>query len=118
MLEVCYNRVTAGLVSRRPERRSDWMIVGVTGTQGGLTEKQFEALGALFRSTRVDGLHHGDCIGADAQVHEAAMDRGIQVIVHPPSNGSKRAYVKGATITNPPFEYLVRNRHIVEAAEI
>jgi hypothetical protein len=93
------------------------MRVGVTATQQGLTERQKTLVRARLIALGCGELHHGDCIGGDADIHEIALDLGIQVIIHPPRNESKRAFCEGAIEVKPAYDYLVRNRHIVQDTE-
>ena len=93
-------------------------VVGFTGTQRGVTPAQFrrlcEALGAWPRGE----FHHGDCVGADASAHDIACALGYRVVIHPPTNDSKRAYCAGAAVVLPPRGYLLRNGDIVDASEV
>lgn len=88
--------------------------IGFTGTSKGMTPEQITAL----RSILVDAegeLHHGDCIGADAQAHEIAEECGLLPILHPPTNYSKRAWCKSpAHLMRAEKPYLARNRDIVD----
>ena len=45
------------------------MIVGFTGTQSGMTDKQKKELKTLLLAVATE-LHHGDCIGADREAHD------------------------------------------------
>lgn len=103
------------------------MVLGFTGTQRGMTEDQFIALQEeVVKATRVGGyitLHHGDCIGADAQMHCIAHAMEFSIVVHPPLNPAKRAYAdsgiyRGVTVRLPPKEYLERNHDIVDACDV
>lgn len=94
--------------------------LGFTGTQHGMTEAQTTTLWLVLRANHLRNaggieLHHGDCIGADAQAHDHAKELGMRVVIHPPTNPKKRAFKEGADETLPPDEYLVRNRAIVDA---
>lgn len=93
------------------------MIVGFTGTSSLLTKEQHTRLHNLFCLLKVFELHHGDCIGADVAVHEMALSLNIPIIVHPPSNPKKRAFVKLGTLL-PEEEYLKRNHNIVDACDM
>ena len=95
--------------------------IGFTGTQRGMTEAQRLKLGTILAvgSTKGVGvLHHGDCVGADAQAHELAQKWMIPVIIHPPENSSKRAFCGGSLASLPPQPYLVRNHFIVDACDV
>lgn len=102
------------------------MIVGFTGTQEGLSEKQKDFLYNFFDLMKIEEFHHGDCIGADEQAHDlfvANMDK--TVTIHPPIISSKRAYCsnKGSSMYNnilvlPEKDYLARNHDIVDASDM
>ena len=90
------------------------VIVGFTGTQQGMTKVQRQAFRELLAELKVSVFHHGDCIGADIQAHNTVLKRtSAKVVVHPPSNESKRAFAEGQTFTYKKAPYLVRNRNIV-----
>lgn len=92
--------------------------IGYTGTQRGMTDAQCERVWELVRFKDFFA-HHGDCVGGDAQfdaiVRRAPWCRGV--IVHPPINPSKRAYVtiRPQDILLEEKEYLDRNRDIAES---
>jgi len=52
-------------------------------------------------------------VGADAEAHDIAEEKGLFTVLHPPTNPTKRAFKKASRILMP-FPYLVRNKHIVE----
>ena len=85
--------------------------VGFSGTRHGMTDEQRATLRNLLRG--VGFLHHGDCLGADAQAHEIALDLDMGIIIHPPVTDQLRAFCRGAIQTRQPFPYLQRDRHIV-----
>lgn len=88
------------------------MIYGFTGTSHGMTAAQtLTVAGLLYKATIV---HHGDCVGADAEVHAICLDRGIPLHGHPTVNERKRAFCQNFTWIEQPAEYLIRNRAIVE----
>jgi hypothetical protein len=91
------------------------MKIGFTGTQVGLTAPQREKLRAVL-AARSGELHHGDCIGADAEAHAIAAELGYRIHIHPPESGGKRAWCTGHS-SEPPQHYLDRNRAIVDAAD-
>jgi len=90
------------------------MILGFTGTSRGMTQKQLATVRYLFNELQLHVLHHGDCIGADAQAHRIAMDLQARIVIHPPDDPKKRAFCIGADEVKPTFPYLVRNHHIVD----
>lgn len=101
--------------------------LGFTGTQAGMTRYQRKQL--LHHLNRWVGegythleIHHGDCIGADEQFHDLCVDfwpsDRLTVVVHPPVNETKRAFVAfpGQTVL-PARPYLERNHAIVDAVD-
>lgn len=105
------------------------MKLGFTGTQIGMTPRQADAFRQFLESRDVSEFHHGDCIGADAQSHAIAIDRQIRVVVHPPVDPKKRAFVDEtqteeewlsntmAIIVRPEKPYLDRNHDIVDETD-
>ena len=91
------------------------MKVGFTGTQQGMTLAQNMAFRHLISGCHGD-FHHGDCVGADAEAHDLARLCWFKIIIHPPTNSSKRAWKEGDE-TRPCSPYLVRNKHIVDESE-
>ena len=95
--------------------------LGFTGTQTGMTLEQKAAVRGLLPQVEFT-LHHGDCIGADAQVHELCRTRPklARIVIHPPVNQDKRACCSlepefaGFAIM-PRRPYLDRNKRIVVA---
>ena len=96
------------------------MIVGFTGSRDGPeTVDQLEMVRMVFESLGTTTLHHGDCEGWDKAADTLAVELGIAVTVHPPSNSSLRAFCKGAKHTVlQPRSYLDRNRNIVDACDV
>lgn len=90
---------------------------GFTGTQKGMTEAQKRVFKKLLKGAHT--LHHGDCVGADAQAHALAreVDVDIQIVLHPPSNPDKRAWC-GADFYHDVKPYLDRNKDIVNYCQI
>ena len=86
-----------------------------------LSQKQLvETLLAMHNHREV---HHGDCIGSDAQFHRIICDKtGSSIMIHPPSDRRYRAFcvadvTRGDKIL-PEKPYLERNRDIVHGSEI
>lgn len=91
--------------------------VGFTGTRDGMTLAQKVTVIALLRQYAPVWVHHGDCVGADAEFHHAAQAVGAQVMIHPPSDPKLRAGLVGDDIAEEK-PYLDRNRDIVHAADV
>lgn len=98
--------------------------LGFTGTQRGLTSAQWDKVYAIVLKALPKEIHHGDCVGADAQFHELARPFTGQVVIHPPINNAKRAFCH--RFPNPsktPIDvlavkpYLERNHDIVDEVE-
>jgi hypothetical protein len=94
------------------------MNIGFTGTRHGLTSLQREALeSVLLRECGWGGeVHHGDCVGADEQCHDAARRHDLRIVIHPPDVGTLRANCVGDLVLGP-RPYLERNRAIVDATD-
>ena len=97
--------------------------IGFSGTQRGMTIDQHNKFHDLMNWYEdvfgVDEFHHGDCIGADSDAHyivDKHFDNTL-IVVHPPSNSSKRAFCKGDKILKPK-DYLDRNHDIVDSTDI
>jgi hypothetical protein len=67
------------------------MILGFTGTSRGMAPRQLKVMRQLLYN--INTLHLGDCIGADTEAYDAALQFGIKLIGHPPCNGCKRAFL-------------------------
>jgi hypothetical protein len=91
------------------------MKIGFTGTQQGMTEKQKHEIAKLIK--QASEFHHGDCIGADSEAHQLAIEYGIFTVIHPPDNPSKRAWCVGDQVL-PAKPYLDRNHDIVDQTEV
>jgi hypothetical protein len=106
------------------------MKIGFTGTQKGMTRLQKEALVVVLVEEEekefIGEFHHGDCIGADEEAHKIVGGKGgdqlvgqflVKIVVHPPSNPTKRAYCVGTEMKDH-RPYLVRNRDIVDQTDM
>jgi hypothetical protein len=95
------------------------MRIGFTGTRQGMTVAQAHALRDILASHGPVTLHHGDCIGADAQAHDIAVELGRAVVIHPPVIGGRdqRAW-KTAPDVREAKPYLKRNKDIVRETEL
>jgi hypothetical protein len=93
------------------------MVIGFTGTRKGMTTAQRDAVAAVLRTLNATVLHHGDCVGADAQANEIARALGLRVVLHPPDDGRHRAFCRADEVRSP-RSYLVRNHDIVNDAQV
>lgn len=105
---------------------SSLLRLGFTGTQEGMAQaQQKELLAHLKRWLTLHSeleIHHGDCIGADAEFHALCTSiwpaNRISVVVHPPTNEGKRAFCQFENqVVLPAKPYLERNRAIVDSVE-
>lgn len=90
--------------------------LGVTGTRKGLTAKQYSL--AILTLPRLGNItvHHGDCVGVDAQIHAIALSQGYPIKIHPPDNDKHRAFCEGGEVVDP-LPYHQRNRAIVNECD-
>ena len=95
------------------------MILGFTGTRIGMTLEQKETVSTFINrpSASFEEVHHGDCVGADAAMHDIAVASGLKTVGHIPSNPELRAFCEFDE-TMPEKAYLTRNRAIVHACDI
>jgi hypothetical protein len=93
--------------------------IGFTGTRNGLTNKQRKSLYDTLYDLRrdFDTVHHGDCIGADREACEDALELCYTLNCHPPDKPSKRAFIDSHKY-NDPVPYLDRNRSIVDSCKL
>lgn len=91
------------------------MKYGFTGTRHGQTEAQKRVVDRAFGA--LDELHHGDCVGADADAHEIAAAVGADIVIHPPVDEKLRAFCKGARESREPRTHFQRNRNIVDETD-
>lgn len=91
--------------------------IGFTGTRKGMTDYQKRSMRAHLESMNPKYLHHGDCIGADEDVHNIARELGIEIVIHPPINASLRAFCDSVH-NYAPLPYLERNKVIVRSSDL
>ncbi len=91
--------------------------VGFTGTRIGMTAAQRASVAVLLGHVGdPDAVcHHGDCIGADCDFHDLAVDGKFTTEAHPPSDNRLRACCV-ADVIHTPKPYHDRNRDIADAS--
>lgn len=84
-----------------------------------MTPEQKESVILFLESRAPETVHHGDCIGADAEFHRLVLFclPQVRVVIHPPKISTKRAFCPGGHEVRPKKDYLVRNVDIVEESE-
>ena len=96
--------------------------IGFSGTRCGMTLLQRRAVYRVFRWYRdhrnAITVHHGSCVGADAEAHDIARMLGLAVALHPgvSADGSSPlraecAMLEGERVWRP-ASYGVRNQAI------
>lgn len=95
------------------------MKLGMTGTRFGLTESQFAAFLKVMSQITITEFHHGDCVGADAEIATFLKQEqpSIRIISRPCTITKARAYTD-ADETHEPIGPLDRNRLIVDGVDL
>lgn len=95
------------------------MKIGITGTRQGMTTYQLSELKNRLGGGTITEAHHGDCIGADSQFHDAVLDFDpkAEIIIHPPNQNKYRAFCNFGTVLKT-RNYLKRNRDIVHCSDL
>jgi len=94
------------------------MKIGFTGTQLGMTDRQKSLIKEFIsrNKKRIHEAHHGDCVGADKDFHKIMRRENIPIVIHPPTNSSKRAFCQG--VVKDPKPYLDRNQDIINESAL
>lgn len=88
-------------------------VMAFSGTRLGMTRIQKDLVANLLDTVKPSEVHHGDCVGADEELHRiAAAMATMRIVVHPPANESLRAFCRGDEELEP-LPYLVRNAAMV-----
>jgi len=93
--------------------------IGFTGTRDGMSKEQRATLKTILTTLRPREVHHGDCIGADAEFHEicSKIDSISDIVIHPPKIDTARAFCK-AGIIREEKDYLDRDKDIVNETDM
>ena len=90
-----------------------------------MTSSQRRAVVRWLARHQADEARHGDCIGADAEFHQMALNDAVRrIVIHPPDNDKFRAFCEGGTfgptkvVILPPKPYLVRDHGMVDAVDV
>lgn len=96
-----------------------YLIAGFTGTRTGLTSFQRQVLLDFLAQAVPSVLHHGDCLGADAEAHYLARVLDILKVIHPPAEEKYRAWSRPGLydVVLPSQGYIARNHAIVDASD-
>lgn len=97
--------------------------IGFSGTRCGMTLLQRRAVYRVFRWYRDNRnaitVHHGSCVGADAEAHDIARMLGLAVALHPgvSAKGDSPYRAECATLEGErvwmPRDYRTRNAAVV-----
>lgn len=96
------------------------MILGVTGTRNPITDAQRKWMRDVIAN--VGQLHHGACVGADEESHDAAVLSDTTIVIHPPTDERlmmprSKWFVRGGIHVMSAKPYLERNRAIVNDSD-
>jgi hypothetical protein len=95
------------------------IVVGFSGTRVGMSPLQMDIIKKILNQ-KTGILVHGDCIGADAEIHDLVRKEfpgKWRIRIRPPLNPTLRAWKIGDEVM-PPKHYLERNRDIVEDCNV
>lgn len=98
------------------------MIIGFTGTREGMSFAQSESLLRVLRELSPTEVHHGCCVGADAEVHLLAYLEW-PTHGHPGPFGPLRmpldeTIAHGFHVLHAPKDYGARNQDIVDVCDV
>lgn len=93
--------------------------IGFTGARVGMTTDQRKIVIQILKLYTPFTLHHGDCVGSDAEAHIIVRSKfkDSEIVVHPPKVDRYRAFCEG-DIIHEPKDFIVRNRDIVNDTTI
>jgi hypothetical protein len=94
--------------------------LGFTGSRKGMTHGQKRRVRLLLAELKPTRVHHGDCVGSDAQMDALAREAGSEIVIHPPSDPKLRAWCFRGAPTDQCWTarpYMERNQEIVNRVE-
>ena len=91
--------------------------IGFTGTRHGMSDEQKKEFKKIVTTKECEEFHHGMCVGSDEQAHEIAKKEKLKIVGHPPTFKKFMASCL-CDITKKPFDYLKRNKEIVDDSDI
>jgi len=94
------------------------MKIGFTGTRDGTTNEQFAACTEFFLTEDVSEFHHGDCTGADEDIHNLVTALRLQIYKYPGNIKRFNATTPNGIIVCSPQPPLKRNHLIVDAVDM
>ena len=108
------------------KRQMTKIEIGFTGTQDGISKERLYDIELIVREYKKMyekvWLHHGACIGADTQVHGRLYTLVDAIVVHEPVIKVKQGVFPDTNDPHVywrlPYDYLVRNRHIVQESQL
>lgn len=89
------------------------IIIGITATQYGMTDKQKEHVARLLRPHRGSEFHHGMCVGGDEEAAMIAGNLGLITVAHPGLERPDKRSLFVSDVMLEPKPNLERNRDIV-----
>jgi hypothetical protein len=95
-------------------------IISFTGSREGMTDKQLAKVRLLLYNYAPSEVHHGDCVGADAEFHNLCRSLygiSVHIVIHPPKDDRYRAFCKGDVILEP-RPYLERDKVIAKVGDL
>jgi hypothetical protein len=99
------------------------MRIAFAGTHQGMTAEQMKRVRFLLSDNDPDELHHGDCVGADAEAHRIIKDldpegKLCQVIIHPLVPADLRAFCEGGLVLDSDASYAERSQAMVDSVDL
>ncbi len=95
-------------------------LIGFTGTREGMSIAQAGQLKKLLTLHAPTEVHHGDCVGADAQFHMLCRElfgNAVEIHIWPPEDPTYRAFMDG-DVMHEPLPYLQRDWMIVDHTQL